>query len=93
MLTSHEFSYYNVLKQILLIYGIPARFPTDKRTVFEYTLKGKQDIEKDTFTRFSYACKELGTRESCILQQRRMIAKSPGCLNYQMRPGFYFVYS
>lgn len=54
------FGYYNVLKQILLQYGIPAKFLTDKRTVFEYTRKGEQDVEKDTFTQFSYACKQLG---------------------------------
>ena len=54
------FGYYNVLKQILLQYGIPARFLTDKRTVFEYTRKGEQNVEKDTFTQFSYACKQLG---------------------------------
>ena len=54
------FGYYNVLKQILLKYGIPAKFLTDKRTVFEYTRKGEQDVEKDTFTQFSYACKQLG---------------------------------
>ena len=41
------FGYYNVLKQILLRYGIPAKFLTDKRTVFEYTRKGEQNIEKD----------------------------------------------
>ena len=54
------FGYYNVLKQILLKYGIPAKFRTDKRTVFEYTRKGDQDLEKDTYTQFSYACKQLG---------------------------------
>ncbi len=54
------FGYYNVLKQILLRYGIPAKFQTDKRTVFEYTRSGQQDVEKDTFTQFSYACKQLG---------------------------------
>ena len=52
--------YYNVLKQILLNYGIPAKFLTDKRTVFEYARKGETDVEKDTFTQFSYACKRLG---------------------------------
>lgn len=54
------FGYYNVLKQILQRYGIPAKFLTDKRTVFEYARKGEPDIEKDTFTQFSYACKRLG---------------------------------
>ena len=54
------FGYYNVLKQILLMYGIPAKFLTDKRTVFEYARKGEPDVEKDAFTQFSYACKRLG---------------------------------
>ena len=54
------FGYYNVLKMILLKHGIPAKFLTDKRTVFEYTRKGEQDVEKDAFTQFSYACKQLG---------------------------------
>ena len=54
------FGYYNVLKQILLKYGIPAKFLTDRRTVFAYTRKGETDLEKDTFTQFSYACKRLG---------------------------------
>lgn len=52
--------YYNVLKQILLRHGIPAKFLTDRRTVFEYARKGEPDVEKDTFTQFSYACKRLG---------------------------------
>lgn len=54
------FGYYNVLRQILLRYGIPAKFLTDKRTVFEYVRKGEPNVEKDTFTQFSYACKRLG---------------------------------
>lgn len=54
------FGYYNVLKQILLKYGIPAKFLTDKRTVFEYKRKNDPGLEKDTYTQFSYACKQLG---------------------------------
>lgn len=54
------YGYYNVLRQILLKYGIPAKFLTDRRTVFEYTRKGEADLERDTFTQFSYACKQLG---------------------------------
>ena len=54
------FGYYNVLRTILLKYGIPAKFLTDRRTVFDYTRKGESDVEKDTFTQFSYACKHLG---------------------------------
>lgn len=52
--------YYNVLNQILHNYGIPAMFYTDKRTVFEYKSKHTHLDDEDTFTQFSYACKQLG---------------------------------
>ena len=57
--------YYNVLYMILKTYGIPAQFLTDRRTVFEYSLTGKQDEEKDTFTQFSGACRSLGIAIKC----------------------------
>ena len=52
--------YYNVLYQILTEYGIPFKFLTDRRTVFEYKKKNITAVEEDTFTQFSYACKQLG---------------------------------
>lgn len=52
--------YYNVTKQILMKYGIPYKFKTDKRTVFEYKKKGSSLLEEDTFTQFAYACHQLG---------------------------------
>jgi hypothetical protein len=52
--------YYNVLHQVLTTYGIPYMFLTDRRTVFEYKQKKSPSIEEDTFTQFSYACKQLG---------------------------------
>lgn len=52
--------YYNVFHQILTNYGIPAMFYTDRRTVFEYKQKKSTKVEDDTFTQFSYACKQLG---------------------------------
>ena len=52
--------YYNVLYQILNDYGIPHMLYTDNRTVFEYKNKRMKDVGKDTFTQFSYACKQLG---------------------------------
>lgn len=52
--------YYHVLHQILTDYGIPYKFFTDRRTVFEYKKKNISAVEEDTFTQFSYACKELG---------------------------------
>lgn len=52
--------YYNVLYQVLTTYGIPNMFYTDNRTVFEYKTSKMKDVGKDTFTQFSYACKQLG---------------------------------
>lgn len=52
--------YYHVLHQILTNYGIPNMLYTDNRTVFEYKNKKMKEIGKDTFTQFSYACKQLG---------------------------------
>ena len=52
--------YYNVAFQVVSTYGIPYSFLTDRRTVFEYRKKNSPDIEDDSFTQFSYACKQLG---------------------------------
>lgn len=52
--------YFCVLYMILKLYGIPSRFRTDRRTVFEYKLLGKPDEEKDTYTQFTGACRTLG---------------------------------
>lgn len=52
--------YYNITKQILMKFGIPYKFKTDKRTVFEYKRKGSSLLEEDTFTQFAYACSQLG---------------------------------
>lgn len=54
--------YYNITKQILMKYGIPYKFKTDKRTVFEYKRKGSSLLEEDTFTQFAYACNHLGIK-------------------------------
>lgn len=52
--------YYNVFHQILMNYGIPYMFYTDKRTIFEYKKKGNSLDENDTYTQFAYACKTFG---------------------------------
>lgn len=54
------FGYYNVLKLILENYGIPSKFKTDNRTVFNYMRDGKSCEERDVLTQFGYACKTLG---------------------------------
>jgi len=58
------FGYYNVFRQTLMGYGIPYRFRTDRRTVFEYKKSGADRIENDAFTQFSYACKQFGVHVS-----------------------------
>lgn len=57
--------YYEILKQILTKYGIPNMFYTDRRTIFEYRKLETTDLEKDTFTQFSYACEQLGVDIKC----------------------------
>lgn len=54
--------YYHVLNQILVNYGIPAKFKTDNRTVFNYQSlnEDKRTSDKDVLTQFGYACKQLG---------------------------------
>lgn len=52
--------YYNVAYQILTIEGIPAKFLTDNRTIFNYNKLKNPSDEKDTFTQFGYACHQLG---------------------------------
>lgn len=54
--------YYHVYRHILLRYGIPYKFFTDRRTVFTYKKKNSPDIGEDTCTQFAYACKQLGTQ-------------------------------
>ena len=53
--------YYNIFYQMLTAYGIPYKFKTDGRTVFECKRKKSPSEEEDTFTQFSYACHQLGT--------------------------------
>lgn len=57
--------YYHVLYQILTDYGIPYKFLTDRRTVFLYKRKNTSALEEDTYTQFSYACKQLGIHLEC----------------------------
>lgn len=57
--------YYNVLNQILTTHGIPYKFLTDRRTVFEYKKKKNPIIEDDSHTQFGYACQQLGIEIQC----------------------------
>lgn len=69
--------YYHVLQQILKSHGIPNQLFTDKRTVFEYIKKCETAVEKDTFTQFGYACKQLGIdiRTSSVAQAKGRVER------------------
>lgn len=78
--------YYNVFHQVLSTYGIPYQFFTDKRTVFEYKKKHQKDVEKDTFTQFGYACKQLGVdiRTSSVAQAKGRVERMFGTLQSRL---------
>lgn len=64
--------YYHVFHQILTTYGIPYKFFTDRRTVFTYKQKNAPSTDKDTYTQFAYACKQLGVElESSSVPQAK----------------------
>ncbi len=52
--------YYHVTYQILTNYGLPLKFTTDGRTIFEYLSKKMKTDEKAYFTQFKHACDILG---------------------------------
>lgn len=74
--------YYNVLKQILINYGIPNKFVTDNRTVFVYRSlnKDKRTSDKDVLTQFGYACCQLGIQleTTSVSQAKGLIERDNG---------------
>ena len=78
--------YYHVLYQVINNYGIPYQFFTDKRTVFEYKKKHETSVEKDTFTQFGYACKQLGIdiRTSSVAQAKGRVERMFGTLQSRL---------
>ena len=74
--------YYNVFRQILINYGIPNKFKTDNRTVFNYmrTNEDKRTADKDVLTQFGYACKQLGTdlETTSVSQAKGLIERDNG---------------
>lgn len=69
--------YYNVFHQILTNYGIPYKFLTDRRTIFEYKQKKSPKTEEDSFTQFSYACNQLGVeiQTSSVAQAKARVER------------------
>lgn len=72
--------YYHVLQQILTNHGIPNRFLTDNRTVFEYNSHKNKSDENDVLTQFGYACKQLGIgiETSSVSQYKGQIERANG---------------
>lgn len=74
--------YYHVLEQILTNYGIPYKFLTDNRTVFNYMSLNpdKRTSDKDVLTQYGYACKQLGISltTTSVSQAKGLIERTNG---------------
>lgn len=72
--------YYHVFEQILKNHGIPFKFLTDNRTVFNYMSLNKKTDDKDVLTQFGYACKQLGVtiETSSVSQYKGQIERANG---------------
>lgn len=74
--------YYQVFFQILTNYGIPYKFLTDNRTVFNYMSLNpdKRTSDKDVLTQYGYACKQLGVEleTTSVSQAKGLIERTNG---------------
>ena len=74
--------YYNVFHQILTNYGIPYKFLTDNRTVFNYMSlnPNKRTSDKDVLTQYGYACKQLGVEleTTSVSQAKGLVERTNG---------------
>ena len=74
--------YYHVFYQILSNYGIPYKFVTDNRTVFNYMSlnPNKRTSDKDVLTQYGYACKQLGVdlETTSVSQAKGLIERTNG---------------
>jgi len=74
--------YYHVFYQILTNYGIPYKFVTDNRTVFNYMSLNpdKRTSDKDVLTQYGYACKQLGIdlETTSVSQSKGLIERDNG---------------
>jgi transposase/transposase-like protein len=60
-------SYYHITKQIFERYGLPHKFLTDYRTVFNDNSKNNKPDEANSLTQFGYMCKQLGIELECTM--------------------------
>ena len=74
--------YYHVFEQILTRYGIPSKFRTDNRTVFNYNKlnEDKRTSEKDVLTQFGYACMQFGVviETTSVSQAKGLVERDNG---------------
>lgn len=74
--------YYHIFHQILINYGIPYKFLTDNRTVFNYMSLNpdKRTSDKDVLTQYGYACKQLGVEleTTSVSQAKGLIERTNG---------------
>jgi transposase len=74
--------YYHVLHQILVNYGIPYKFLTDNRTVFNYMSLNpdKRTSDKDVLTQYGYACRQLviDLKTTSVSQAKGLIERTNG---------------
>ena len=74
--------YYHVFHHILTNYGIPYKFLTDNRTIFNYMSLNpdKRTSEKDVLTQYGYACKGLGIdlKTTSVSQAKGLIERTNG---------------
>lgn len=78
--------YYFVFAEILRRYGIPCRFGTDGRSVFDYKRKGLTAVALDTSTQFGYACRSLGVdiRSTTCAQAQGKVERLFGTLQSRL---------
>ena len=76
------YGYYQVFYQILTKYGIPYKFLTDNRTVFNFMSLNpdKRTSDKDVLTQYGYACKQLGVelKTTSVSQAKGLIERTNG---------------
>ena len=74
--------YYHVFYHILTNYGIPYKFLTDNRTVFNYISLSpdKRTNDKDVLTQYGYACRQLGIalETTSVSQSKGLIERTNG---------------
>ena len=79
-------SYYHVTHQILTTHGIPHKFLTDYRTVFNDNSKKNKPDESNALTQFGYMCKQLGIELECTMipQKKGRVERAFGTLQSRL---------